>query len=68
MGGVRNGVAEEDLCQDLNPGAAAMGVPAMWFWEFEPCGLVSRKTRCNRHGELSVVQKNAGETMQQGKG
>ena len=25
MGGVRNGVAEEDWCRDLNPGAAAIG-------------------------------------------
>ena len=29
MGGVRNGVAEEDWCWDLNPGLAAM----QSFWD-----------------------------------
>ena len=32
-GGVGNGVTEEDLCQDLNEGAAAMLVLTTQFWE-----------------------------------
>ena len=32
MGGVKNGVMEEDPRQDLNPGATAMlGLFTMWF-------------------------------------
>ena len=56
MGGVRNGVAEEDSHQDLNPVMAAMRVGTTWFWG--PRGgslyLGIRRTRCNRYAELSL--------------
>ena len=32
VGGVRNGITEEDSCQDLNLGIAAMWVITMGLW------------------------------------
>ena len=54
VGGVGNGVAEEDSHWDLNPGMAAMRGLTCGFGAPLTTGLGSRKTRCSRHAELSL--------------
>ena len=61
VGGVGNGVGEEDSGQDLNPGMAAMRSLTMRFWGANhmvlglplPCGLGRKRARYSRNEELS---------------
>ena len=62
MGGVRNGAAEEDWRWDLNPGMAAM------LEENHVAEGAGRQDVAARQSSLLAVWKNAGETLQEGKG
>ena len=62
MGGVGNGAAEEDWCQDLNPGMAAMlglfGITQLW-WKLGPCsfGVLPFATGLGSRRDLAGKEK-----------
>ena len=74
MGGVGNGLAEEDLHWDLNPGAAAMWVGTMRFWGQRggpfnhAASEAGKQDVAAMQSSLLAVQKNAGEMLKEGKG
>ena len=69
-GGVGNGVEEEDLCQDLSPGMAAMWGLTKWFWgSFNHTAQEAGKQDiAAMQSSLLEAWKNAGETLWEGNG